>query len=240
MIIDERLLKLAARDYGEEAFQIFGKFAYNPEVNGTQEDIWSQGGTLTRLSSAATASIVSTSANDTAAGTGARTMLIDGVDNNWNRITETVTLNGTTPVITTKSFLRINRMYITSSGTGQTNAGNITATITATIQASIVAGAGQTEKSQYAVPMGYRFTIAYWNVNSGANSDFEAFLLTNHNNEGWRIRRRLYFTNEDVQISIFSVTVDEKTDIKVTARSLTGTGKPLSTDYIGYLLKKHS
>ena len=95
----------------------------------TPETLWSVGGTVVWPSSAGTTSVVSSDANDTSAGTGARTVLLTGLDANRNVISETVTLNGITPVDATASFLRVNSAEVKSAGTGLTNAGNITITI---------------------------------------------------------------------------------------------------------------
>jgi hypothetical protein len=74
-----------------------------------------------------TGSIKSSSANDAAAGTGARTLTIYYVDATGATAgTETVTLNGTTAVnlvTTTKCF--IEKMIINTVGTGLVNAGTI-------------------------------------------------------------------------------------------------------------------
>ena len=136
MILDERGIKRLSYDWGESDNMVVNKFGYNADIDGTHEDIWTTGGTLTRLSSAETMSVVSTSTADDTGGTGSITIQIEGIDNDWDVLKESVTLNGTGAVTTTGSFLRINRMFITSSGSGQTNAGKITATASsaATVQ----------------------------------------------------------------------------------------------------------
>jgi hypothetical protein len=71
-------------------------------------------------------SIVSTSANDTAAGTGARQVLITYLDAGFVLHTETVTLNGTTPVNTVgNNIAHIESIQVTQVGSGQVNAGTI-------------------------------------------------------------------------------------------------------------------
>lgn len=73
-----------------------------------------------------TLEVLSTSANDTAAGSGARTVKLVGLDgepgdNFGKRITETVTLNGTTPVETTNKFYRCTRAIVMTSGADNQN-----------------------------------------------------------------------------------------------------------------------
>ena len=242
MIIDERLLKKAARDYGEGAFNIFNKYGHNSDVSGTFVDIWIPGGVLSRLSSAETMDIASSSTADDIGGTGAITIRVEGLANDWSILNEDITLDGTTTVTTLGSFLRINRMYITSSGTGQVNAGNITATAStaATVQSKIDADVGQTEQTQFTVPLGYRVFATELQVNGAEQASMEGIFLSNTNNEGWRTKRRVFFPRGDIRISLFGTIFDEKTDIKVQAKSIGGANKEVAADWTGYLLKKHS
>lgn len=83
-------------------------------------------------SSAETLYAVSSSSNDTAAGAGARTVTVEGLDASGNEITETISMNGTSNTSNTSaSFLRVNRFYVDTCGTYHTtgnsgiNAGSI-------------------------------------------------------------------------------------------------------------------
>ena len=73
-------------------------------------------------------SLVSDSTDEASAGTGLRTVQVRGLDSNWEVQFETVTLNGTTPVLTTNSYLRFTRVIGLTAGSGQRNAGTITVT----------------------------------------------------------------------------------------------------------------
>ena len=127
---------------------LWNKFGYNPDIDVGTEVVAVFGGTFTPMTTARTLSVVSTSTHDAAAGTGARTLRIYGVD--ANRVAQNVdlTLNGTTPVVTTETWLGVNRIAITESGSGITNAGTITATATTdlTIQGQIPTGEGTTQQ----------------------------------------------------------------------------------------------
>ncbi len=84
--------------------------------------------TYTEPASAAQRSVASASANDTSAGTGARTVRITYFDGSMNGpYTETVTLNGTTPVNTTATDIRyVEKIEVLTVGSGGVNAGIIT------------------------------------------------------------------------------------------------------------------
>lgn len=66
----------------------------------------------------------SSNANDTSAGTGARTISVTGLNTSFARFTETVTLNGTTVVaMATANILFIDKITVATAGSGGLNAG---------------------------------------------------------------------------------------------------------------------
>lgn len=134
----------------------------NPDIDaGVPEDIWSGGGLYPWMTAATSLEVVSSNAADTAAGTGARTMRIVGLDANYVEIEAVVTLNGITPVAVTPQFFRINRCDLLTAGTGTINAGTITvrdAGAGAT-RALIDAGFGITRQSQFTVPAGKTLAV---------------------------------------------------------------------------------
>lgn len=140
-------------------YDIVNKFGFNPEIDtGTDpEDLWSAGGLYTFPSDAGEAlEIVSTSANDAAAGTGAQTVTIMGLDENGDSKTEVATLNGITAVALTGLWSAINRMIVTTAGSGLINAGdiNIQQSGGGTVFAQILIDKGQTLQAIYKVPNG--------------------------------------------------------------------------------------
>lgn len=137
-------------------------FGYNPDLDTTEESIWPDGGTVPHPTVASILKISSTSANDTSAGTGARTVVISGLDGDFNTVTETVILNGQTAVNTTNSYLYVNQFYVATLGSGTANAGDInagTGTVTSGVPAVlydiIATGFNQRTTAHYCVPAGY-------------------------------------------------------------------------------------
>jgi len=88
--------------------------------------------TYTEPAAAAQRSMSSSSALDTAAGTGARTVKITYYDNTGaGPFTETITLNGVTPVNTVSTTIRfIEKMDVVTAGSGGVNAGTISLFVT--------------------------------------------------------------------------------------------------------------
>ncbi len=84
------------------------KFGRHTDVDTAQaEDVWDGGGDYTFLSGAETHTIQSDSSADTSNGSGARSIVIEGLDGDYKEISASVTMSGTGSVITTSSFLRI-------------------------------------------------------------------------------------------------------------------------------------
>lgn len=144
-----------------ESFQVFG---YNPDLDQTEESVWANGGTVPHPTAASVLKISSTSADDDGdpAGTGARTVLITGLDGNYNVVSETVILNGQTAVNTTNSYLYVNGFTVMTVGSGDANAGTIyagtgdvTAGVPAVVYDAIAPGYNNRTTAHYCVPAGY-------------------------------------------------------------------------------------
>jgi len=132
------------------------------------EDIWGGVGDLSYLTAAETMNIASTDANDTSAGTGARTVKIKGLDSAHLEIEETVVLNGVANVLTSNSYLRVSSIEVLTAGSGQENAGDITATAStaATVQCFMATSIGISKNSQFTVPANKKFVIISAEMNA--------------------------------------------------------------------------
>jgi len=156
--MDEYSLRLAKGNI--QSHRIVNKFGRNADVDlAAAEEVWATGGLRTYLAAAETLDIVSTDAADAGAGTGARTVLLEGCDASFEEITEIVTLAGLTPVVTTQAFIRLNRVFVVTTGTGLENAGIITIDPTSSgsgaRQCTIAAGDGQSLIGHYLIPVSH-------------------------------------------------------------------------------------
>jgi hypothetical protein len=146
---------------------------YNTSVGTSYETIWSESTVYSYPASASVMEISSSSASDTAAGTGARTVTIYGLDGNYNQINETVSLNGQTAVNTINSFLRVLHLTVNTAGSGGAAAGTIyagTGAVTtgkpANVYNAYTADGGATA-CIYTIPAGYTGYIFDFLVSSG-------------------------------------------------------------------------
>lgn len=149
-------------------------FGRNTLVQNVRCDLW-EGPTCTYVfpASPIQMQVVSTSANDAAAGTGVRTVYIHYLDTNYNEQTEIVTLNGLTPVNTVATnILRINSFHAGSVGSGAAAAGTITLKNTAATvtYAQISAGYNTCRQAIYTVPAGKYGYISHWQAASGTTT----------------------------------------------------------------------
>lgn len=139
------------------------KFGANPDVTASTTEAVTFMGTINFLQAATTVRIkAGGNVNDTAAGTGARSITVVGLDSNFAEASAVIATNGASASsATATSFWRIFRAYVTDSGTyagvgAGANAGNITVENSAggTDIITIEAGQGQTQYSGYTVPAG--------------------------------------------------------------------------------------
>lgn len=137
---------------GHSSVKVFG---YNPDVDTAEESVWPDGGTGPHPTVAATLSIVSTSTDDDSAGTGARTVYIEGLDGDYNVVSETVIMDGTSDVSTVNEYLYVNAMTVLTAGSGGANAGVITAKVSTTLYDLIQTGYNNRTTAHYCVPAGY-------------------------------------------------------------------------------------
>lgn len=119
-------------------------------ANNTEATIWNVGGLYPWSAwdaGAGTLSLVSDNALDTGV-----TILLDGLDANYNLQTEVVVVNDGTPVTSTKSFIRLNSA--TNIG-NKACVGNINISRNGTVIARVNANKQSTSMSVYTVPAGH-------------------------------------------------------------------------------------
>lgn len=146
---------LAAANIVQNA-EVFQTFAHNATVGTSFETISNTNANSVHPPIAGEdIDVVSSDANDTAAGTGARTVRIWYLDANFLPQTEDITLSGVTPVeMVNQNITFINDAKVLTTGTGLAAAGNITiAAVTGgEIFGVIDAGATRMAQNAYMVP----------------------------------------------------------------------------------------
>lgn len=120
--------------------------------------------------------LVSTSASDTAAGTGARTIRTVYLDANGLQQVRTDTLNGLTPVSIGTGYTFIQWCEVATAGSSGVPVGDISITstngaaTTATTFERVPAGGNRSLSGRYKVPADCRAHIVHWDVGAISNS----------------------------------------------------------------------
>ena len=210
---------------GHRSVHVFG---YNFDVDTTEATVWPYTGKITHPAAAVQMSVSSSSASDAAADTGARTVLIQGLDTDYREISEIVTLNGQTAVTTTKSYRRINYARVLTAGSSLSAEGDIyigtgvvTAGVPATVYNLIKYDYNNTITAHYTIPAGFTGYVMqglFSAGQSGGSSPVRGRLLTTDLN-GVRHTAAVTTVNNGVAEYAFEVpiAVPEKTDLEATA-----------------------
>jgi len=157
-----------------DGYKSIHKFGRNPNVGNIPETIWMYGGLYSYLDvgSDSTVYAYSASSDDGPGNDGAHTITVQGLDNDFNEIEETITVNG---AASTASFLRVYRAFVATAGVLTANDGNILISTAAsgggtvladigTIGTGSTTGLGQTQLALYTIPAGKTGYLTTWNI----------------------------------------------------------------------------
>ena len=210
----------------EEGVGYIEKFGRNDTMSGNIETIWDGSNIYTYLTSASSVHITSSDGNDAVAGTGARTIEVQGLDQDYNLAVEDVDVDDSASQTT---FIRVFRARVKTTGSGGQAAGVISirsaasggGTLLAQIQKVGTGGGaslGQTFMAIYTVPAGKTAYLTQWTLGAGGqNADTTGFFMARPFGDG-------AFNSKDIIISAGQQAVKdykiplqftEKTDIEI-------------------------
>lgn len=220
---------------GHSTVNIYG---YQPTVNNTYIPLWENATAYTYPVSATTMHLASSNAGDTAS------ILISGLDSSYTPISETKALNGTTAVVTTKSYFRINSMQVTSGSltnpTGVVTLKDLTDTTT---YAQINAGVGRTQAAIYTVPAGYTFYLSRVDANTslnGNNANFMTYRNYSISSTGVvTITQQAPFTQVYHTQRVMPRPFSEKTDIQIQMANSAAANAAANVGVEGYLVQNY-
>lgn len=163
-----------------EGITAVNKFGRNLDVDTAYEPVV-ESGVLNLISAADEVRIkVGGDAADTAAGTGAREIEIQGIDENLDIATATiVTAGASASALTTTKFLRVFRALVTKAGSGEINAGAIIIeTEAGTELLTVAADLGQSQQAHHFTPRDHAAYIHHmrFSVPSSFDCDFRLYI----------------------------------------------------------------
>lgn len=217
---------------GHSTVNIYG---YQSTVAQTFIPLW-ENATAYTYPVAATKMNLAGTAGDTAS------IQINGLDANYNPISEVLILNGATPVETIKSYLRINSMQVTAgSATNPSGVVTLKDLTNTTIYAQINTGVGRTQAAIYTVPAGYTFYLSRVNGYTSLNGNNHCTYRnrTSAPNGVVTLTQQAPFAISYAVQRVMPRPFSEKTDIQLQAKVASNTGE-VSFSAEGYLIKNDS
>jgi len=223
------------------------KFGYSTVIDGTLYPIWNLAANRVYLTTAATMTVSSSSASDASGNGGARTVLVQGLDQNYLPISETVTLAGQTGVATTKAYLRVTGVTVLTAGAGGSNVGTIsvgTGTVTAGVPAVthelIPIGFNKEASGVYTVPAGYTAYLQEGGLScqDNGNGYVTGRLTVSNQGSPFITSAVTVFSTGQVNYDFtYPIAIPEKSDVEARAVSSSGTNSVSS--YFGFVLVKN-
>ena len=207
------------------------KFGFNPDIDNTLETVWAQGGLYSYLSSATTLYISSSSTDDDAAGTGARTATVEGLDANYDEVSVTVDLDGQNGVQLgdASNWIRVNRITVDTAGSGGENAGVIyvgdeaspSSGVPSNKYATVAIGDNQTLMALWTVPRNFEAYLLQTDVTAATtqnNKYATIHFLTRPDGGVFQVKDKFVIA-EGSHHQEYSVPLkfDEKTDLEIRA-----------------------
>ena len=200
------------------------KFGAVPSLaTNTTGTVWDKNDTVYPWATWATAGIVnvdSSSASDVG-----KSVTVVGLDENYNQISETITLTTQTNNNSSNSFIRIFRAFVSD---GETNVGQISVQRDTTDVAIITAGYGQTLMTVYTVPAGYTGYLYKGTCSAQSGADGTGNMFVRYfGQSSFRIGHTFEVSGAGGQYVYdfsFPIPIPEKSDIdvRITTRSNNG------------------
>lgn len=178
-----------------------------------------QDGSVLNVPQSVQLSIVSTSANDTAGGSGAQTLVIEYLNGTLDLSVEMITLNGLTPVTTVATDVRwVQAVYVATAGNGGVAAGTIDISNGGTVHARIPTGQRTTHSSFRRVPRGKKLYIStmYAGSSSGTAATSTLVELVSTQVDGLNQQETgLYYPQAGIVLQDMSTTLSQRMALPV-------------------------
>lgn len=204
---------------------VFRCFGHNAVVAAAWETVYATSNLRVYLTSAERLQIVSTDISDDGSpvGDGARTVTIIGLDSNYDALSETVTMNGQTNVLTTASFLRVLSMVVATAGKTGYNEGTITASNNAdtVVLEQIDVQQNASLSACYTVENGYTayVTQAMATESSSKGCQFGFWIRTFGGL--WTMKRTIVLFDSSIVLPMtLPMKLPQKTDIEIRANAI--------------------
>ncbi len=181
-VVNQTYLQAIAEGYVAE-HEVFSKIGYSPASTTARTTLWNLGTNYVFPTTGSQWEIVSTSAQDSSAGTGIRTIHLKYLDSSYVEHIEDITLNGVTPVLTTATnCFRVNTLHAVTTGSQGNAVGTITLRVAGggTTYTQIAPTNARARNSVYTVPLGKTLYVQDALFSAAASSTGKKVRMTLH------------------------------------------------------------
>ena len=191
------------------------KFGFNPALSSSYETVHDAGGVYSYISTPGTAAVAG--ASDSGA-----VIEVQGLDANYNQVTEDITVGATGSTV----FSRVFRARVKSLSSGTTNQGNITVTVDSAVRATILTGNGQTLMALYTIPANKKGYLTYFQGSMEKDTDAIFKLFSRPIDDGVFNLKGQFGTHGAPVTYDYKIPLEfeEKTDIEIQAKTGGTTG----------------
>ena len=232
-LTDEKLSIARGIVRGVESVHKFG--AVPSMSNTTSGTVWDVDDTLYPWSTFDTPSLVtvdSSSASDVGL-----VVVVQGLDADYNRATDVITMSSQTGNSSTVVFSRVFRAFVQDAST---NVGNVDIKIGATTVARITASFGQTLMAIYTIPVGYTGYLSQGTSSCGPNDHATGDMFVRYGGQTtFRVGHAFEVSGGYQYTYQFSVPVEipEKSDIDVRMTMVSGNNSRITSAFDLILVK---
>jgi len=161
-------------------------------------------------------SIVSTSSEDSQSGIGLKRIVVRGLDIDYKPINEVILLNGTTPVLTTKKFFRINEVNVEDSGISNTTQGTVTVKQDTNVLAQFDGTCNITTQAIFTVPADTTLAVGSIHISAGKDDEgaWSMYVINPINNMRISQTGSFFYQNAYTKNEKSFIIIPEKHDIE--------------------------
>jgi len=202
-----------------QGHKAINKFGYATSVSSSEVAVFNGGLAYVYATTAAPLLVVGTSTVDVSSA-----ITIEGLDVNYNEISTVVTINGTTTVTTTDSFIRVNRSFVSNDAEPTSSIRILNSD--GNLNSEIAAEENQSLQAVYTIPAGYTGYLEQIAANTATETGNRFVRVRLKVREfGGVFKTKAKFTiagGSYEEIYKFPLPIPEKSDIEVTAESSSG------------------
>jgi len=202
-----------------QGHKAINKFGYATSVSSSEVAVFNGGLAYVYATTAAPLLVVGTSTVDVSSA-----ITIEGLDVNYNEISTVVTINGTTTVTTTDSFIRVNRAFVSNDAEPTSSIRILNSD--GNLNSEIAAEENQSLQAVYTIPAGYTGYLEQIAANTAtevANKFVRVRLKVREFGGVFKTKAKFTIARGSYEeIYKFPLPIPEKSDIEVTAESSSG------------------